>query len=723
MEPPLDPSRVDETLKDAVPPPAGAGEPELLLVGQPNVGKSAIFGALTQRYVTVSNYPGTTVEVTRGRDAVTGRRVSVLDTPGANSLLPMSDDERVTRDILSAHPEAAVIQVGDAKNLGRTLHLTLELAEAGRKMILALNMMDEARVRGIRIDTQKLAQALGCPVVATVATRRQGMRQLAMHAENPHTVKLQVRYPALVERALETIVDLLPGETGIAPRALALLILQGDETLAGWLRDHLSPDEIRRVERVRSETQRRAGKDLSQMLWEVRQRYVDQLLARCFRAPARETSDFGRRLGAWASHPVKGLAFFAVILYAAFWFVGLLGAGTLVDALETVVFGQWISPLAIQGADAVLPFPHEHDVESVDWQLELPLTPRDSVPLSVGTERRVLQPAYTVTGELDLGRQVLRWLHDFLVGPYGAVTMALSYGFAIILPIVGTFFLLFSVLEDSGYLPRLAIVVNRLFRVIGLNGKAVLPLVLGLGCDTMATMTTRILETRKQRLITTLLLALVIPCSAQLGVLLAMLSRLSFYAALIWVGVIVLVLLGVGHLASRSIPGSPADFLMEVPPMRRPLLGNVLQKTGARIVWYLKEVIPLFVLGTAVLFLFDKLALLGRLESLATPLVTGWLGLPPETTAAFLIGFLRRDYGAVYLLDAATGADAILDPLQILTSIVVITLFVPCIANVFMIMKEHGWRVTLAMIAFIFPLAFLVGGLLQRLILWTGIPL
>jgi ferrous iron transport protein B len=181
--------------------------------------------------------------------------------------------------------------------------------------------------------------------------------------------------------------------------------------------------------------------------------------------------------------------------------------------------------------------------------------------------------------------------------------MALSYAIAIVLPIVTTFFLVFSVLEDSGYFPRMAIMVNRAFRIMGLNGKAVLPMILGLGCDTMATMTTRILDTNRERVITTLLLALAVPCSAQLGVLLAMMSVLSPVGAMLWVGLIVGVILLVGWLSSRLFNSDTSDFILEIPPLRRPQLSNVLIKTYSRLNWYLREVIPLFVVGTAILFL------------------------------------------------------------------------------------------------------------------------
>ena len=248
-----------------------------------------------------------------------------------------------------------------------------------------------------------------------------------------------------------------------------------------------------------------------------------------------------------------------------------------------------------------------------------------------------------------------------------------------------TFFIAFGVLEDSGYLPRLAVMAHRTFRVMGLNGKAVLPMVLGLGCDTMATMTTRTLETKKDRVLVTLLLALGVPCSAQLGVVLGMLAGLDVAATLIWAAVVVGVLLAVGWIAAQVIPGDTSDFILELPPLRMPQFSHLFIKTIAGIEWYLKEVLPLFVLGTVILFVMDLVGALAWLEQSTQPLIVGWLGLPVEATSSFLVGFLRRDYGAAGFFQMAN--EGMLTSDQIIVTLVTITLFVPCIANFFVMVK------------------------------------
>jgi len=248
-------------------------------------------------------------------------------------------------------------------------------------------------------------------------------------------------------------------------------------------------------------------------------------------------------------------------------------------------------------------------------------------------------------------------------------------------------------------------------------------MVLGLGCDTMATMTARIMETRKERVIVTLLLALAVPCSAQLAVILAMTAGLPT-AALLWFGgTLLMVIFLVGWLAAKVIPGRGSDFLLELPPLRVPQLGNVLVKTLARIEWYLREALPLFLLGTLLLWGLDRFKLLAALERGLEPVMAGLLGLPKEAAGAFILGFLRRDYAAAGLfqhyrpfMEAGTMTRAM--QIEVVVALVTITLFIPCIANFFMILKERGWRTGVAMMGFILPFAFGVGALVGRLMGW-----
>ncbi len=633
---------------------------KVILIGNPNVGKSALFGLLTGKYVTVSNYPGTTVEVTYGNAVLNRTRTLVIDTPGVNSLVPMSEDEKVTRDILLTDKANAVVQVADTKNLRRALLITLQLAEMEVPFILDLNMDDEAKSRGIVIDSVTLSTLLGIEVVKTVAIRRSGIDRLLKAVQHPRPSTVLIRYDEAIEGAVRDISTLLP-DANISRRALALMILAGDESLKGWLHAHVPDHIIDQIETIRQGVQSRFNNSLGFIINQRRMKKADEILAQVLSLhEAGKGSAIAFHVGRLSMHPVFGIPILLAVLYAVYQFVGVFGAGTVVNYLEKTVFGQYLNPWAAKIVHVILPVP---------------------------------------------------FLQELIIGDYGLVTMALTYAIAIVLPIVGFFFFAFGILEDSGYLPRLAVMVNRIFKIMGLNGKAVLPMILGLGCDTMATLTTRILETRKERLLVTFLLALGIPCSAQLGVVLGMVSGLSGLATSIWLGTMICVLFLVGYLASKLIPGDPSDFVLELPPIRIPQVTNILIKTMARVQWYLKEAVPLFVLGTFILFAAQKLGALLLIQKLADPIVVGFLGLPSKATDALIIGFLRRDYGAAGLFMLAKGG--MLDPVQTVVSLVVVTLFVPCIANFFVMVKEQGVKAALYMVAFIFPFAFAVGGLLN----------
>jgi ferrous iron transport protein B len=551
-----------------------------------------------------------------------------------------------------------VIQVADAKNLRRGLLVTLQLSEMGLPVVLVLNMNDEAKSRGISIDADGLSQLLGIHVIPTVATQRRGVDKIPHAALSARVPVLRVRYADSIEEAVQEITKLLP-EAKISKRAVALMLLSGDASIQEKL-PGLSQEDRTRIKQISDRLQASYGEPLNYFINRTRLSVIDTVLSQVMATRAGATPGWLSRLGLLTMHPVWGIPFLLAVLWLTYQFVGRLGAGIFVDFLEGTLFAKYINPLFTYVAAKALP---------------------------------------------------AGFFRELFVGQYGVLTMGLTYAFGIILPIVGTFFLAFGVLEDSGYLPRLAIMTDRVFKKMGLSGKAVLPIVLGLGCDTMATLTARVMETLKERIIVTLLLALAVPCSAQLGVILGMLSGLSPLAAAIWFGTLVGVMFLTGALAARVVPGRSPDFLLEIPPLRLPQLSNIVVKTGTRIEWYLKEAVWLFIVGTLVLFLLDRSGALTVIQRVAAPLVVRWLSLPAEATQAFIIGFLRRDYGAAGLFMLAKRGE--LSSVQVVVSLVTITLFIPCFANFLMIIKERGVKVALWIVGFVFPFAFLVGGLLN----------
>jgi ferrous iron transport protein B len=627
----------------------------IVLAGNPNVGKSVIFGLLTGKYVTVSNYPGTTVEVSHGNISLDGERFLVVDSPGVNSFIPMSEDERVTRDILLAERPDTVVLVADSKNLKRGLMLLLQLAEMGLPCVMALNMEDEAKARGLDIDYRGLEEVLGVRVIGTVAPQRKGISQLREVLTSASASRMKTDYGGVIETYVDKISALLPA-SNISGRSISLMILSGDDSLKGWLVANVDSERIKEIEDARDEAQIKLKEPLSHIIAKKRIELAGAVVNSVLKKSGGKSGQLARWLGKWTMHPFWGLFFLAFVLFGFYEFVGKFGAGVLVDFFENVIFGQYLSPGLEKVVRHLVPFP---------------------------------------------------LLQDLLVGQYGIFTMAITYSVAIILPITATFFMAFGLLEDSGYLPRIAVLTNSAFAKIGLNGKAVLPMVLGLGCGTMATMTTRILETKRERVIATFLIALAIPCSAQLGVMLGMVSAFPARVAVWWVATVFLVLVLTGFIASKVLPGEKADFFLELPPIRTPRMGNIIMKTLSRIEWYLREAVPLFILGTFILFVLDKTKLLGWIEEALSPLVVNLLGLPAKATAALLMGFLRRDYGAAGLFELSKHG--LMDERQVIVSIITLTLFIPCLANFFMIIKERGTKTALTMFVLITTFALAVG--------------
>jgi len=640
----------------------------IALVGHPNVGKSVLFHALTGKYVTVSNFPGTTVDLSRGVGRIAGNEWLVYDTPGVFSLNPKTDDERVTRDLLiDVHPNV-VVHVADAKNLGKTLHLVIELAEFRVPMVLALNMIDESRDRGIEIDTARLEKILGIPVIETVAISGDGVDVLKKRLSEAAVPKVSALYDSNLLESIQKIENHFPTHV-LARRALAVSLYAKDKSAWAHTAKIIENGHLGALETDVEMASKKFVRGPDMLLFEGKQRVVQEITGQIQSLRKSGSRGWLAKLGNWAMRPWPGYLIALGTLYAMYQFVGVFGAGTLVGFLEETFFGKWINPYATKLVEAIVP-----------WT----------------------------------------FAREFLVGEYGTVTMALTYALALILPIVSTFFLFFGFLEDSGYLPRLAVMMDRLFRLMGLNGRAVLPMVLGLGCDTMAMVTTRILDTKKEKLIVALLLTLTVPCSAQLAAILGMAAGVSGKVLIVWLTVISAVTMIVGWGASRVLPGARSPFLVEIPPLRIPKASNIFKKVKARLKWYTKEVIPLFVVATAVLFFLDKIHLLGVLERVFSPVVVDFLGLPAKATEAFIVGFFRRDYGGAGFFNLAQAG--LLNLRQVAVSMVVISLVMPCVAHVLITLKERGAKATAVILAVTLSVAIGIGGLVNwALIKWPGI--
>ena len=484
----------------------------------------------------------------------------------------------------------------------------------------------------------------------------------------------QIIYPEPVERAIAQIERLLSGrETNgarwqqdypISPRSLALLILQRDPSIWQKLRDDTAVSG--KIEAIVEQAQQQLGEPVSAAIAQSRQQLAWEIEEQVLKEPTQNQRSVAEILHQLTVNPLTGFPILLLVLYfGVYKFVGEFGAGTLVDAIEGF-FESYINPAVNHLTAMLIPWP---------------------------------------------------WLQDLFANEYGIITLGIRYATAIVLPIVATYFLMFSLLEDSGYLPRLSLMLDRLFKFMGLSGRAVIPIVLGFGCDTMATLVTRTLETRRERLIATFLLSLAVPCAAQWGVILGLLAQKPA-ALLFWATFISSIFLIAGYLSGKMLPGERASFYIEIPPLRLPKLTNILTKTYMRMKWYFLEILPLFIWASVLIWL-------GRITGIFDIIVRGLepialaLGLTKQAAPIFLYGFFRRDYGAAGLFDLQR--QGVFNGNQLLICAIVLTLFLPCIAQLQIMLKEQGTKTTLAIVLFIFPFAFLMGYLVNLFLNFSGI--
>jgi len=477
-----------------------------------------------------------------------------------------------------------------------------------------------------------------------------------------------ITYPEPIEKALAEISALLKGSYGFSPRTVGLLLLQDDAEMHTLVREREGA-AYQKITEIVTRAREALREPVDEAVPVARQKRIAAIAAAVVTETVPAGAALADRLSRLMMNPWTGIPLLLLVLYFGLYkFVGGFGAGTVVDFLESTLFDGYINPWVNKLVDTYVP-----------WVS----------------------------------------IRELLAHDYGIITLGLRYAIAIVLPLVGTFFFVFAIIEDSGYLPRLAMLIDRVFKKIGLSGRAVIPMTLGFGCDTMATLVSRILETRRERIIATLLLALAIPCSAQLGVILALLAGRPA-AVLVWAGVIALVFLFVGWLAAQILPDERPTFYMEVPPLRVPRLTNVLIKTYTRMRMYFLEILPLFVLASILIWLGEMTGFFATLVQATAPVVQA-IGLPEQAAVVFLFGFFRRDYGAAGLYDLYTAGQ--FDGVQLVVATVTLTLFVPCIAQFIVAIKERGARVAFGMFFFVLVFAFGTGYLLNAVLRLLGVRL
>ncbi len=634
---------------------------KVMISGLANSGKTQIFNNLTGDYGVVANYPMTTIELAEGSFIFRNVRWITIDTPGLNSLSANSAEELLFRRSLVIEKPDVILQCIDANRLKQSLRLTAELLELGLPMVLSLNAIDETARKGIDIDVDRLSRIVGVPVVQTIASEGVGMYDLREALMNAQLPRVPFTYSGEVERIVSDMEAHLPADVPYRRKA-AVLILMDDPQLLGieFGEDStaftLTSEQILTIHKKREALLSSYKGQIQTGITKQLARWTDDIYERIVTVhDTRREYDLAGRMAYYSRHPVYGLLFLGVFLGVAYLGVVEL-AGRLSGIMETVITDPTVELLS-------------HYLRSPFWR-------------------------------------------DFLIGDFGILTLGLLNAICTVLPILSVFFFLFGLLEDIGYLPNLSVLLRRSFTKIGLSGRAVMPIVLGFGCKTMATLTTRSLRSRKERLISIYLIAFAIPCSAQLALNIAILGKAGVIPFLISLVFLVLVEILAGKILNLIIKDDGSTFfIQELPPFRFPVLKAVLKKTGYRLWWFLKEAIPVFVIAAAVIFTLDYIGVLDLLKQLLKPIVVSWMGLPIEMVEALILLIAREEAAAGLILRLSNMG--MLNAVQSIIAVVVTTMFVPCFANIVAMFKEAGVKVGILMLIGINVSTILLAGMLN----------
>ncbi len=567
---------------------------KLVLMGNPNVGKSVVFSRLTGANVIASNYPGTTVDFYEGTMRLEGEQVKIIDAPGTYSLQPSNRAEEVSVNLLN--DADIVINVIDATNLERNLYLTLELLEKKKPTVIALNLWDETKHLGIDIDVEKLEKMLGVPVVPTVALTGEGIKELVTRLKDAKV-------------------------SGMAP-------LSEEER---WVK----------IGKIIKETEK------------VHHHH----------------HTLKERLSDITIKPATGIPVALVIVALSFIFVRLIGEGLITYVFDPLFNAYY--PIAMHISDLLGGSGIIHDI-------------------LIGT---------LIDGKIDYFQSM------------GILTTGLYVPFGAVLPYIISFYFTLSILEDSGYLPRLATLVDNIFHRLGMHGQGIVPVFLGLGCNVPGVLSSRALETRKQRFISATLTAIAVPCMAQTAMIFGILGPYGLRYVLMVYTTLFIVFIVVGLILNKFVKGESPEIFLEIPPYRRPSARAILKKTWMRVRWFLQDAIPWLFLGVFIVNILYAVGFLQWLGGIFSPVTEGWLGLPRESTTALLIGFLRKDLAVGMLLPLG------MKPLQLVIATTLLGIYFPCIATFAVMLKELGIKDLMKSIAIMIFTALTVGGIMRVILL------
>jgi len=641
---------------------------KIALIGNPNVGKSTLFYNITHKDVIVSNYPGTTVEIFYGQVKYKKYYITVIDLPGIYSLDPTSEDSKVAcRSIIEEKPDV-IINVIDSTKLERNLYLTLQIIELGIPVILVLNMYDEVIKKGIKIDYKNLSEKLGVVVIPFVASKAENASLLLEKAVEIARKKQRIKTIRMSED-LEFVINSLKKDIqkikeikriNIPAKTIAIRLLEGD-TLMYEILSSLPKSEtiFKNTENLIKKIKDSNKEPIAIRI--ARERHINA--ENIFREVTKfgyEKRDIKQKIDKILLQNKTGIPI--MISVYIFLILSLVYIGGFLESLILNFYSSKIYPLL------------------------------NYIFSNLFVENNIARI-------FDIG-----------------INFGLQGILAVMIPYIFVFFFILAILEDIGYLPRLAYIMDSFMHKIGLNGKAVVPMLGGFGCNVPAIMATRTLATRRERIISSILIT-IIPCSARTAVILGMVGYyLGVKYAFFTYGIVILLIAILGIFLNIILPGSATGMIYELPPLRIPSLKPILIKTWIRMKDFVFIATPILILGSFIIGFLEVYNVLQPLSEYASPIVVGILGLPSLAFIPLVYGFIRKE-GALVLLFSVFGTSNIEDfmsPLQIFVFSLVVAIYIPCLATVAVLKREFGWKDAYIIVLINILLAIFVGWFLSK---------
>ena len=628
------------------------------LAGNANVGKSVVFNSLTGGNQTIGNWPGKTVEKAEGILEFKGRKIDVIDLPGIYSLSAYSIEENITRDYIAKEKPDVVVNVIDASALERNLFLTLQLIELGAPMILAVNQADVAERKGLGLDFRKLSEKLGVPAIRTIATNGTGVKELVERAvevaERKRAVK-KIRYGKEIEKRISELEKPLGRlKLPYGTRFSAIKLLERDEGISKLVNNE---KVLALAEKLSREIEKLHGEPAPIVMSYERYAVASRIASECQTTTKPKKASVGEVIDSIALNKYFGYPVLAFVMLAIFFTIFTLG-----DRVGAYLI--WLVGLA--------------------------------KPIFAGC----------------FGEGILFQLI------WGGAIEGFTAGLTVALPYLLPFFIILGLLEDTGYLARIAFLMDGVMHRIGLHGKAFIPLILGYGCSVPACIGCRVLEKFRDRFVAAVLSTLV-PCAARTVIILGLVGA---YLGVGWALALyvfnLLVIFVLGRLALVVLPGETTGLIMEMPSYKMPSLAAIFRKTWLRLKEFVYVAFPLIIAGSFLIKLLDVLGFLAPISSLLSPITAGWLGLPVVVGIALVFGILRKEL-ALLMLAVLLGTQnfgSVLTPIQIVVFTLVSMFYIPCIATISALVKEFGWKQAAYITAFEIAFAIILGGIAARVL-------